>query len=397
MPATVQPANGCRDPRGERRWRPTLCTVLISVLGAKDELERRVALTPDSVGKLVSDGHDVVVTSGAGNRAGFTDQGYVEAGAAIVDAETARTRPGVLLTIGPPDSGPAPFRSDQILIGLLDPRWRPDPIAALATGGATVLALELMPRITRAQSMDVLSSMATVVGTEAVLLAALRLPKLFPLMMTAAGTIAPARVLVLGAGVAGLQAIATARRLGAVVEAYDVRPAAVEQIQSLGAKAIELDVETTNSEGEGGYARAQNDDVAARQQAALAVHVAAADVVITTAAIPGAASPRLITASMVEGMAPGSVIVDLAAERGGNCELTDADREVVRHGVLILGPTNLVSSSANSASQMFSTNLLTLIRHLDDDGRCRLDMDDEITSAIVVASNGALRRADSTS
>lgn len=356
-----------------------------------------MALTPDHVGKLVADGHDVVLTSGAGNRAGFTDQSYVDAGAGIVDDETARARSGLLLTIGPPDPGPAPFRSDQILIGLLDPRWRPDPIAVLAAGGATVLALELMPRITRAQSMDVLSSMATVVGTEAVLLAALRLPKLFPLMMTAAGTIAPARVLILGAGVAGLQAIATARRLGAVVEAYDVRPAAVEQIQSLGARAIELDVETTNSEDESGYARVQADDVAARQQAALAVHVAAADVVITTAAIPGAASPRLITTSMVEAMAPGSVIVDLAAERGGNCELTVADREVVHHGVLILGPTNLVSSSAHSASQMFSTNLLTLIRHLDDNGRCRLDNDDEITSAIIVASNGALRHADSTS
>jgi NAD(P) transhydrogenase subunit alpha len=216
-------------------------------------------------------------------------------------------------------------------------------------------------------------------------------------MMTAAGTIPPAKVLVLGAGVAGLQAIATARRLGAVVEAYDVRPAAAEQIRSLGAKAIELDVETADSEDEGGYARAQGDEVAARQQAALTAHVAGADVVITTAAIPGAASPRLITTPMVEAMAPGSVIVDLAAERGGNCELTEADRDVTHSGVLILGPTDLVSSSAQSASQMFSTNLLTLIRHLDDEGRLVLDMDDEITSAIVVAKGGALLQADTSS
>jgi NAD(P) transhydrogenase subunit alpha len=354
-------------------------------------------LTPDSVGKLVADGHDVVVVSGAGDRAGFADHRYVEAGAAIVERDVARARPGVLLTMSAPDPGPTPFGPEQVLIGLLDPRWRSEPIARLAAGGATVVALELMPRITRAQSMDVLSSMATVVGTEAVLLAAIRLPKLFPLMMTAAGTIPPAKVLVLGAGVAGLQAIATARRLGAVVEAYDVRPAAAEQIRSLGAKAIELDVETADSEDEGGYARAQGDEVAARQQAALTAHVAGADVVITTAAIPGAASPRLITTPMVEAMAPGSVIVDLAAERGGNCELTEADRDVTHSGVLILGPTDLVSSSAQSASQMFSTNLLTLIRHLDDEGRLVLDMDDEITSAIVVAKGGALLQADTSS
>lgn len=371
--------------------------MLISVLDATDERERRVALTPDTVSKLVADGHDVVVVSGAGDRAGFPDQRYVEAGGDIVDDGAARVRPGILLTIGPPDAGPAPFGPDQVLIGLLDPRWRPEPIARLAAGGATIIALELMPRITRAQSMDVLSSMATVVGIEAVLLGALRLPKLFPLMMTAAGTIPPAKVLVLGAGVAGLQAIATARRLGAVVEGYDVRPAAVEQIQSLGAKAIELDLETGDSEDEGGYARAQGDEVAARQQAALAVHVGAADVVITTAAIPGAASPVLVTASMVEGMASGSVIVDLAAERGGNCELTEADREVMHAGVLILGPTDLASSSANSASQMFSTNLLTLIRHIDDDGQLALDLADQIVSAIVVAKAGALLQADSPS
>ncbi len=368
---------------------------MITVLDATDDRERRVALTPDSVGKLVSDGHRVAVVSGAGARAGFTDARYEAAGADIVDESTARATSGIVLTIGPPTAGPASFSPDQTLIGLLDPRWRPGPIATLAAAGATIIALELMPRITRAQSMDVLSSTATVVGTEAVLLAARHLPKMFPLMMTAAGTIPPAKVLVLGAGVAGLQAIATARRLGAVVEAYDVRPAAAEQIRSLGAKAIDLDLDTEDAEGAGGYATAQSDAVAERQRAALAAHIAAADVVITTAAIPGAASPLLVTTAMVDAMAPGSVIVDLAAERGGNCELTEADREVLHCGVKVLGPTDLASWAAHSASQMFSTNVLTLIRHLDAEGALQLDMADEITSAIVVAKDGALLRSDS--
>ncbi len=355
-----------------------------------------MALTPDGVGKLVSDGHRVAVVAGAGARAGFTDAGYEAVGAQIVDESTARATSGIVLTIGPPSAGPPPFSPEQTLIGLLDPRWRPEPIATLAAGGSTIIALELMPRITRAQSMDVLSSMATVVGTEAVLLAARRLPKMFPLMMTAAGTVPPAKVLVLGAGVAGLQAIATARRLGAVVEAYDVRPAAAEQIRSLGAKAIDLDLDTGDVEDDGGYAKAQSDDVAERQRDALASHIAAADVVITTAAIPGAASPRLVTTAMVEAMAHGSVIVDLAAERGGNCELSEADREVFHCGVMVLGPTDLASWAAHSASQMFSTNVLTLIRHLDTDGELQLDLADEITSAIVVAKDGALLRPDST-
>lgn len=355
-----------------------------------------MALSPDGASKLVADGHEVAVVSGAGSPSGFTDAAYRDAGATIVDEDGAWNSPGAIVTVGPPAPRSTPLGPEQLLIGLLDPRWRPAPIEELARGGATLIALELMPRITRAQSMDVLSSMATVVGTEAVLLAALRLPKLFPLMMTAAGTIPPAKVVVLGAGVAGLQAIATARRLGATVEAYDVRPAAVEQIQSVGAKAIELDLETGDSEDAGGYAKAQADDVAERQRAALTPYLAAADVVITTAAIPGAASPLLIDRSMVEAMAPGSVIVDLAAERGGNCELTQADGEVVHEGVLVLGPTDLVSAAAHSASQMFSTNVVTLVRHLADDGRLQLDMEDEITSAIVVAQDGALVRLDST-
>ena len=360
--------------------------MLITVLDATGERERRVALTPTGTADLVADGHEVAVRTGAGALAGFTDQAYGEAGATIEDAD-AEYRPGVVLTLGAPTGA---FGPDHVIVGMLDPRWRPEPIATLAGGGATVLALELMPRITRAQSMDVLSSMATVAGTEAVLLAATRLPKLFPLMMTAAGTIPPAKVLVLGAGVAGLQAIATARRLGAVVSGYDVRPAATEQIRSVGATAIELDLGVGDAEDAGGYATVQTDDVAERQRDALAPHIAEADVVITTAAIPGAASPLLVTAAMVEAMAPGSVIVDMAAERGGNCELTRAD-EVVHHGgVEVLGPTDLASAAAQSASEMYSNNLVTLIRHLDDDGRLHLDPDDEITGAIVVARDGRL-------
>ncbi len=366
--------------------------MLITVLDATNERERRVALTPDAAAKLVADGHDVSVVAGAGRQAGFEDARYVEAGSKIVDDDGARSASGVVLTIGPPGPGPRPITADHVLIGLLDPRWRPEPIAELAAAGPTILALELMPRITRAQSMDVLSSTATVVGTEAVLLAARRLPKMLPLMMTAAGTMPPANVLVLGAGVAGLQAIATARRLGAVVMAYDVRPAAGEQIRSLGAKAIDLGLDSGDSEDSGGYAKAQSDDFADRQRAALTPHVAEADVVITTAAIPGAASPLLVTTAMIEAMAPGSVVVDLAAERGGNCELTEADGEVDHHGVLILGPTDLASWAAQSASQMYATNVVTLLRHLDLDGEMALDPDDEITRALVVARDGGLIR-----
>jgi len=378
----------------ERTW-PTLTAVLISVLAATGDREQRVALTPDGVAKLVADGHEVAVEAGAGDRAEFSDRSYEDVGATLVDRATAHREASIVLTVDVPGLGPEPFRSDQIVIGMLDPRWHPEPIAELAKGGATLLALELVPRITRAQSMDVLSSMATVVGTEAVVLAARRLAKLFPLMMTAAGTISPANVLVLGAGVAGLQAIATARRLGAVVEGYDVRPAASEQIESLGARAIHLDLETGEAEDEGGYARAQGQEVAERQRTALAPHVAKADVVIATAAVPGAASPLLLTTSMVEAMEPGSVIVDLAAERGGNCELTEPDREVVHGSVHIFGPTDLASSAAATASQLYSNNLLSLVRHLDQDGVPRIDMDDEITAAIVVAREGELLVGDS--
>ncbi len=359
----------------------------ISVVKEVLLLEKRVALSPDTTAKLVSDGHDVSVETGAGLQAGYPDSLYVDAGATMVDAATASGTPGLVLAINRPAG---PFSAGQTVLALLDPLWRPEESQALGQGGATLISLELMPRITRAQSMDVLSSMSTVSGTEAVLLAARRLPKLFPLMMTAAGTIPAAKALILGAGVAGLQAIATAKRLGAIVEGYDVRPAAAEQIRSLGAKAVELELETSDSEDAGGYAKAQSEDVAARQLELLAHHVSEADVVITTAAIPGMASPRLITTDMVEAMRPGSVIVDLAAERGGNCDLTKLDEEVIHNDVLILGPSDMASWSAQSASQMFGNNLVTLIRHLSDDGELVIDLDDEITAGIVVAKDGEI-------
>ncbi len=358
--------------------------------------ERRVALTPQSVTQLIKIGHEVAVEQGAGTDAGFSDDSYAEAGAQIVadraqliaDAElVVQVRGyGADATHAKADLGL--FKDGQICIGLQDPLWAPELTQELAQTGATVMALETIPRISRAQSMDVLSSMATNAGYKAVLIAAVELPQMFPMMMTAAGTVTAAKVLVMGAGVAGLQAIATARRLGAVVQGYDIRPAASEQIRSLGAKAVELQLDSAESEDAGGYAKAQGDDFNRRQQELLAQVVADSDVVITTAAIPGAKSPILVTTSMVEGMSPGSVIVDLAAERGGNCELTVADQRVDHGGVIILGPTDLPSQVARDGSSMFSNNITSLIKHLTEDGEITLDLDDEITRDTLVARSG---------
>ncbi len=360
----------------------------IAVIRETEPLERRVAITPDVTAKLLALGHQVFVESGAGERAGFLDVDYVSSGATMGTREATISAAGVVIAVDAHVEGLTPTHA---VVGLLDPLWKPEAAGRLAATGATLIALELIPRITRAQSMDVLSSMATVAGNEAVLLAARTLPKMFPLMMTAAGTVPPARVLVLGAGVAGLQAIATARRLGAVVEGYDIRPAAAEQIRSLGAKAVVLDLETTDSEDSGGYAKAQDADTATRQTELLARHVSEADVVITTAAIPGAASPVLVTAAMVDTMSAGSVIVDMAAERGGNCELTQLDQIVVRGGVTILGPSDLASGSAATASQMFANNVLSLLKHLsNDDGDLTIDASDEITTDTLIARDGAL-------
>ena len=355
-----------------------------------------MALVPAGVETLVQHGFDVVVEHSAGSAAGSDDEAYRQAGASLASASEVAEADMVVsvrdFPQGEPGSGqagPAP----AAFIGVFDPLWMPQRAQRHADSGTTAFSLDLVPRITRAQSMDVLSSMGTVAGYESALLAASRLPQMFPLMMTAAGTLAPARVLVLGAGVAGLQAIATSRRLGAVVEGYDVRPAAVEQIRSMGARAVELDLtaagaDAASTEDAGGYARAQSDDVAGRQQELLAPYVAASDVVITTAAIPGRASPLLLTASMVDAMAPGSVVIDLASERGGNCAVSQSDAEVDRGGVTVLAPTDLVSRCARHASQMFSRNLVAVLRHLAPDGEMDLRTDDEILAAMLVSLDG---------
>ncbi|HVS15570.1 MAG TPA: Re/Si-specific NAD(P)(+) transhydrogenase subunit alpha [Thermoanaerobaculia bacterium] len=358
--------------------------------------ESRVALLPQNVTALAKIGHQVAIESGAGTRAGVLDDDYRAAGASVATSRSELIGGvDVVLQVRGLGANPEAGRADlellrrgQIVIAQQDPLWLPDLVREQAGRGLTVLALETIPRISRAQSMDVLSSMATIAGYKAVLLAAMKLPKMFPMLMTAAGTVAASRVLVLGAGVAGLQAIATARKLGAIVDGYDIRPAAAEQIKSLGAKVVELPLETADAEGAGGYAKEQGEDFQRRQRELLTEVVKERDVVITTAAIPGAKSPLLITRAMVEGMRPGSVIVDLAAERGGNCEVTEADREVVVGGVLVLGPTDLPSSVPRHASQMFANNLTTLLKHLTKEGAVALDFADEITRDTTVAHGG---------
>lgn len=376
--------------------------------------ERRVAITPAGAATLSAAGHVVMVEVGSGLKAGFTDGDYRDAGATVAQRSAVIGDSGVVVQINGPteeelDSPEwAGLGSGHALIAQHDPLWRPERAEMLAKSGADVLSLELIPRTTKAQSMDVLSSAATVVGYEAALLAATRIQKMLPMMMTAAGTVPPSRLVVLGAGVAGLQAIATGRRLGAVVEGYDIRPAAMEQIASLGAKPIELALETETAEGAGGYAAEQTEDLNRRQNELLTPFIAEADAVITTAAIPGAASPELITTEMVEAMAPGSVIVDLAAERGGNCRMTVADQDVVHQGVLILGPTDLASRAAATSSQMFSNNVISLLKHIESTAESRaesaadgseptdglvLTMDDEIVAGTVVATGGAITNA----
>lgn len=347
--------------------------------------ERRVALTPALIGPLQKSGLEVLVESGAGLSAGYLDAAYSEKGAAIVDRATALQADillGVRWANSTTENGQSDLhqlRAGQMVIGMCDPLGAPQTVADYAKTGVQLFGLELIPRITRAQSMDVLSSMATVAGYRAVLLAAVELPKMFPLMMTAAGTLQPARVFVIGAGVAGLQAIATSRRLGAVVQAYDVRAAAREQCESVGAKFVELPLETQGAEGQGGYAQAMDESFYRRQRELMASVVKHSDVVICTAAIPGKPSPLLITAEAVAGMSPGSVIVDLAAERGGNCQLSRPDQRVVEQGVTILGPTNLATEIPDHASQMYAKNISTFLLHLVRKGQRHLDRNDPIT------------------
>ena len=357
--------------------------------------ERRVSLVPANIKRLIKAGLDVVVETGAGESAGFSDAQYLEEGAQVVPDRAGLAAAEVVVQVRSLGANPEAGRADleffskgQVALGLCDPLGNPQAISQLAETGVSYFALEMVPRITRAQSMDVLSSMATIAGYRAVLLAAVELPKMFPMMMTAAGTLSAARAFVIGAGVAGLQAIATARRLGAVVQAYDVRPACREQVESLGARFVELELETGDSEDKGGYAKALGDDFYEKQRALMADIVSASDIVITTAAIPGKTSPLLITTDAVQRMPAGGVIVDLAAERGGNCELSQADQSVVEHDVTILGPTNLPSEIPNHASQMFSNNVTTFLLHLTNEGDLQLDLQDEIVAGTLATHEG---------
>lgn len=348
--------------------------------------ERRVALVPGDVAKLIKNGLTCIVESGAGDAAGFSDQAYQAKGATIVGS--ASEAAGAEILLGIRIDAASARKPGQIVVGLSDPLGEPQTAAQIASGGAMHFALELIPRTTRAQSMDVLSSMTTLAGYRAVLLAAVELPKIFPLMMTAAGTLTAARVFIIGVGVAGLSAIATAKRLGAVVRAYDVRPACREQVESLGAKFVELAIETRQAETAGGYAQVQDEAFYQRQRELLGDVVAESDVVVTTAAIPGKQSPLLVTAEAVSRMQPGSVIVDLGAERGGNCALTKANQRVVEHGVTILGPTNLPSEIPYHASQMYSANVTAFLLNLVKKGELVLNCDDPIIAETLVAREG---------
>ena len=345
--------------------------------------ERRVALVPDAVTRLRDAGFELAIEAGAGLTAGFGDDAYAGAGAGVSSRADVLSGAAVVLKVAPPDAAEVDeLAAGTVLIGFLAPLTDSDGIERLARRGVIAFAMESIPRITRAQPMDALSSQSTVAGYKAVILAADRLPKLFPLLMTAAGTIAPARVLVLGAGVAGLQAIATARRLGAVVSAFDTRPVVKEQVESLGASFLDLGVQ--GEETAGGYATELSDEEQARQQDALEGHIADADAVVTTALVPGRPAPRLIPADAVRRMRPGSVIVDLASEAGGNCELTEPGEIVERDGVTIVGLTNVASLMATHASQLYARNVSALLQHLAPNGELALDFDDEITAGTCV-------------
>jgi NAD(P) transhydrogenase subunit alpha len=369
------------------------------IVGVPKELfpgERRVALVPAQLPNLAKAGCQTLVETGAGTAAFYPDSAYVEKGGRIAASRAelfgAADVIFQVLAYGANDrTGRADLpllHRGQALIGFFRPLGSPQAVKEIAATGALAFAVELMPRITRAQSMDALSAMATVAGFKAVLLAAETLPRMFPMMTTAAGTIPPARVLIVGAGVAGLQAIATARRLGAVASAYDVRPAVKEQVQSLGARFVELELDTAGAEDTGGYAKAQDEAFYRRQRELMGRVVAESDVVITTAVVPGAKAPVLITGDMVKRMTPGSVIVDMAAERGGNCELTRPQETIVEHGVTIIGPVNLASTVPYHASQMYARNLTTFLLHLVKDGRLELNLDDEITRETLLCRDG---------
>ena len=363
--------------------------------------ERRVALVPAVIPNLTKAGFEVVVQAGAGADAGYLDAAYVEKGAKILPDRTAVFSAADIvvqvLCYGANDKNGkddvALYKRGQVLVGFLRPFGTAEVLQQIAQASVSAFSVELMPRITRAQSMDALSAMATVAGYKAVLLAAETSPRIFPMMTTAAGTVTPARVFIIGAGVAGLQAISTARRLGAVASAYDMRPAAKEQVQSLGGRFVELPIEAQNAQDARGYGTAQDESFYARQRELLTKVVAESDVVITTAVIPGKKAPVLITGDMVKGMAPGSVIVDLAAERGGNCELTRMEETISVNAVTIIGLTNLAGTIPYHASQMYARNLMTYLTYMAKDGTLQMNMQDEITRETLVTHGGEIVNA----
>jgi len=363
--------------------------MLIGVPAETHAGERRVALVPEGVGRLVKAGCQLAVQRGAGEAAGFPDAAYEAAGAAIVPGREACAADLVLKVQRPTLEEAAQLRDGAALVSFLSPATAGDLLAALAARRVTAFAMELVPRTTKAQSMDALSSQATIAGYKAVLLGADTMSRILPMLTTAAGTLAPARVFVVGAGVAGLQAIATARRLGAIVSAFDVRAVVKEQVQSLGASFVEL--AAVEGEGQGGYARELAEEQQRRVVAAVGEHAQGQDLVITTAQIPGKPAPRLLTAQAVRAMKPGSVVVDLAAESGGNCELTRAGAVVREGGVTVLGPVNLPAGAPQHASQMYSRNVLTFVQHLLTDGALRVDLADPITGPMCVTHAGELR------
>jgi NAD(P) transhydrogenase subunit alpha len=375
---------------------------MLKVFVAKEHRpgETRVAATPDTVKKLVKEQIEVIVETGAGVLASFRDSDYEAAGGKLTtDVKGAWPSADIVLKVTEASENAAlgkheadALKQGAILIGLMSPHRNVDMVKRLLANKVSTFAMELVPRITRAQSMDVLSSQANIAGYKAVLLAAVNLPKYFPLFMTAAGTIQPARVVIMGAGVAGLQAIATARRLGAVVEVSDIRPAVKEQVQSLGAKFIELP-NLESGEGQGGYAKEMSAEFIAKQQEILSARIAAADVVITTALIPGRPAPRLVTAAMVERMKPGSVIVDLAVEQGGNCELSEAGKTVIKHNVKIMGEANLPASMPYDASVLFARNVLSLLNLFAKGGELKLDLNDEVIKGTLLTHDGAVFHA----
>lgn len=351
--------------------------------------ERRVALVPEAVGKLTKAGTEVVVESGAGVGSGHDDEAYRKAGATIADRSAAFGADLVVKVQKPSTDEVGLLREGAALIATLQPLTNADLVRALAARRTTSLSMDAIPRVTRAQPMDSLSSQSNIAGYKAVLMAANALPKFFPMLTTAAGTVTPARVLVLGAGVAGLQAIATARRLGAVVEAFDTRPVVKEQVQSLGARFLEIDL-GEQGEGTGGYAKELSEEAHRKEVELVGKHVKDADVVITTALVPGRRAPILVTTDMIRSMRPGSVIVDLAAEMGGNAELTQSGKTVVENGVTIIGELNLPSTLAVHASQLYSRNVSALLGHLMKDGQLAFDMTDEITKGSVITQDGAV-------